>query len=198
MHHFSNMRCLIDSLLATLLLVFSCFAFCADPVKPGQDFSNALLKVSAPNSEGWLLAEANAQSLAFAKRGVTNDESYAALVSLFTVAGIRNPDQFLEYVKQGIESDRAPDRFTTLENSLTFTESRPYLCVKLHNVSEDRAAQVGSHTIPLRMETFSLYCRHPKRSNVGFSIGFSQRGGVPDDKLESRAQEFIDGIQAIE
>jgi len=47
----------------------------------------------------------------------------------------------------------------------------------------------------LLLETYSLYCRHPVRTNTGFAAIYSYRGRSRYPNLDKEAEDFIQGIQ---
>jgi len=162
-------------------------------------FSGGLLNVRAPNSEGWKLVNSSGAGMAFGREGTASNESYIAQVSLFALPKSKDRDEFVTLIKQGVERDTSPDRFKSLEANYEYTEERGYPCVKFTAVTEDTKAKTSSFAREsLKLQIYSLYCRHPKRQNAGFVIGFSHRGASLDPELEVQAEAFIEGVQVPE
>jgi hypothetical protein len=186
-------------LIAALALPLGTAAIAADTpsVKPYQDFSNALLEVHAPASDGWYEIAQKPDRIVFGRSGTAADESFIAAVFLFRIPEFPDSNSFVEYVREGTIKDSPPDRFATTESDLRYSSAREYPCVKYHAVSIDKKARSsGAATEQLRIENFQLYCQHPTKSGLGFSVSFSQRGGNADAKLEKEAAAFMDSVQA--
>jgi hypothetical protein len=183
----------------TLVIAFFCSLASiahAEIVVPRQLFSGGLLNVRAPNAEGWELVSSAEAGMAFAHRGVYSNESYVAQVTLFALPETRNPDEFVALIKRGVENDTPAERFKSLESSYEYTEQRGYPCVRFKGLTEDTKAKTSSFGQgSLKLQVYSLYCRHPRQQEVGFSIGFSHRGSFLDAELDAQAEEFIRGVQ---
>lgn len=182
-----------------LVIAFFCFLApiaSADIVVPRQLFSGGLLNVRAPNSEGWELVSSAEAGMAFAHRGAYANENYVAQVSLFALPETGSPDEFVTLIKRGIENDTPAERFKSLESSYEYTGQRGYPCVRFKGVTEDTKAKTSSFgQESLKLQVYSLYCRHPRQQGVGFSIGFLHRGTSLDAELGMQAEEFIRGVQ---
>lgn len=166
------------------------------PVTPGQLFPGGYINLRAPNSEGWRLVKSSPQGMAFGKEGIAAGENISAQLVMFGLQPTDTPEQFVDVIKKGIESDTNPDRFETLESSVKYTNERGYPCVRHHALVTDRAAQTSPTTKEqLLLETYSLYCRHPIRTNTGFAAIYSYRGRQRFPDLERGAQDFIEGAQ---
>lgn len=186
----------ISTALVVALFCFLSPVADADIVVPRQLFPGGLLNVRAPNAEGWEMVSSTDAGMAFAHRGAYVNESYVAQVSLFALPATRNPDEFVALIKRGVENDTPAERFNTLESSYEYTEQRGYPCVRFKGLTEDNKAKTSFfRTDSLKLQVYSLYCRHPRRQEVGFSIGFSHRGTYLDGELDAQAEEFIRGVQ---
>lgn len=185
----------------SIALAIACFCSLApiahaEIVVPRQLFSGGLLNVRAPNSEGWELLNFSEAGMAFAHRGVYSNESYVAQVSLFALPKTKDSDELVALIKRGVENDTPAERFKSLEASYEYTEERGYPCVRFKGVTEDTKARTSFFSQEsLKLQVYSLYCRHPRHQEVGFSIGFSHRGTFLDAELEIPAEEFIRGVQ---
>jgi hypothetical protein len=166
-------------------------------IKPGQVFSNPIVQIRAPTSEGWFGISQDAYRIAFGKSGAERDESYVATVILFRIPDFADTDEFTNFAKQEIEKDSPTSRFDVLESVVQYSAERSYPCVKHHGTALDKKSAVfGFHRKPLRLEVVSLYCQHPYRPNLGFMVSFSHRGGGEDPYFAGDAEKFINGVQA--
>ncbi|MFA5243651.1 MAG: hypothetical protein WC029_14675 [Sulfuricella sp.] len=182
-----------------LVITFFCFLASiasADIVVPRQLFPGGLLNVRAPNAEGWEIVSSSEAGMAFAHRGAYTNENYVAQVSLFALPETKNPDEFVALIKRGVENDTPAERFKSLESGYEYTGQRGYPCVRFKGVTVDTKAKTSSFgQESLKLQVYSLYCRHPRHQEVGFSIGFLHRGTLLDAGLGALAEEFIQGVQ---
>lgn len=182
--------------LSIVMLARASMAADHQAVQPSQLFSNPILQIHAPPSEGWFGAAQTATQIAFGKSGASSDESYIAAVILFRLPDSSNSDALTDVVKKGIERDTPADRFDILESTVNPSADRGYPCVKYHAVASDKKAATSSlFRKTLRLEITSLYCRHPRQPNMGFMASFSQRGGKAEEHFVENADKFINGIQ---
>ena len=182
--------------LLFLLGLMGC-AVPAQNLSPGQLFSSELVNVRAPKSDGWRLTGAAGGGLVFSRRGEASNESRVAQVLLFPLPETRDSEDFIATVKRGIDKDTSPDRFHALQPPfLEYTEARGYPCVKYKGALQDTQAKtslLGRES--LMFQAVWLYCRHPKRKELGFMAGVSHRGENIDSGLEAEADSFIEGVQ---
>jgi hypothetical protein len=165
-------------------------------VTPGQVFPTNLLTVRAPNSDGWRLVKSTARNIAFIRTGPSDDESYVAQVTLFSLLPSKDPDDFIAQIRNGFDFNLTSGQFQTLESQFEYSEARGYPCVKFAGLTEDKQAPKSwfkrEH---MKIQDQSLYCRYPKKPELGFEIGFSHRGAAVVQDLAAEAQSFIEGVQ---
>jgi hypothetical protein len=165
-------------------------------VSPYQEFPNPLLQIHAPGSDGWSGVTQTPDRIAFGKSGSTAGESFVAAVVLFRIPMFPNSDAFTEYVREGAIKDSPSDRFETIESNIQYSSEREYPCVRYHAITNDRKARTSAFfRKKLRLENFALYCQHPTKPGLGFSVSFSHRGGSADEKIDAEAAAFIDSVQ---
>jgi hypothetical protein len=163
---------------------------------PNQDFSNSILQIHAPASDGWHGFARSASLIAFGKSGSSAGESFIAQVNLFHLPTFPDSEAFTEFVREAVIKDSPTDRFETLEVNVQYSATRGYPCVTYNAVSDDKKARVSILSRKtLRFEVFALYCQHPIKPGLGFSAVFSHRGGSIDQNLDKEAADFIDSIQ---
>jgi hypothetical protein len=163
---------------------------------PGKMFAGTTIGVHSPQSEGWQLVQSSSAGMAFAKKGKLAYESYAAQVSFFSLAATSNQDEFVTLIKKQIQQDTSNQRFTSNELKYRYVADRGYPCVQLTYLVTDNNANVGSDGLmELKIETVSLYCRHPVKQDTGFAVIFSHRGKEVDPAFAVQAKTFIDGVQ---
>lgn len=123
------MKFLMKILITGLCGLMSHTAYSQSPgqaVPPGQLFAGELLNVHAPGTEGWLLAGAGGNGMAFAKRGSDRNETYAAQVILFKLPQTNSNDEFVKVIKDRVDMVNPPPRFVALEVSAEYTDHRGY------------------------------------------------------------------------
>lgn len=165
---------------------------------PGQVFSGELLSVRSPtDSSSWKLLNASENEISFGRSGSARNESYIALASIFALPATPNQEAFVALIKNSIEAEAPPDRFKALEANYQYTDQRGYPCVKFNGVNQDMQALTANRKLESqKLQIYALYCRHPKRPEIGIHIGFSHRGINIDRDLEAKALVFMDGVQA--
>jgi hypothetical protein len=190
-----------------LLVVAAVVMFCAPhkdvsaadhrpAVSPNQDFSNPILQIHAPASDGWQGFARSANLIAFGKSGSSAGESFIAQVNLFHLPIFPDSEAFTEFVREAVIKDSPTDRFETLEVNVQYSPARGYPCVTYHAASNDKKARVSFlSTKTLRFEVTALYCQHPFKPGLGFSAVFSHRGGSNDENLDKDAAGFINSVQ---
>jgi hypothetical protein len=165
-------------------------------ISPNQYFSNPILQVHAPASNGWYGITQSSDRIAFGKSGSTSDESFVAAVFLFRIPEFLNSAAFIEHVREGVIKDSPSDRFETIELNVQLSTEREYTCVRYHGISNDRKAHTSSlFKKTLRIENIALYCEHPSKPGLGFSVSFSHRGGNAEVKIDDDAASFINSVQ---
>jgi hypothetical protein len=188
-------------LIASIMALFPLFgdeSAAATPpaISPNQDFSNSILQIHAPASSGWYGITRSSDRIAFGKSGSNADESFVAAVFLFRIPTFQNSDAFTEHVREGVIKDSPSDRFETIELNVQYSPEREYPCVRYHGISNDRKAHTSAFFKKnLRIENIALYCEHPSKPGLGFSVSFSHRGGSADEKIDTAAAAFIDSVQ---
>ena len=165
-------------------------------VSPYQEFSNPILQIHAPGSDGWSGVIQTPNRIAFGKSGSTAGESFVAAVVLFHMPTFPTSDAFTEYVREGVIKDSPSDRFETTESKIQYSAEREYPCVRYHAITNDRKARTTAfYKKNLRIENFALYCQHPSKPGLGFTVSFSHRGGSADGKIDAEAAAFMDSVQ---
>jgi hypothetical protein len=198
----SNLRQSVGLLVVAAVVLF-CAAYkhasAADnrpAVSPNQDFSNPILQIHAPASDGWHGFARSANLIAFGKSGSSAGESFIAQVNLFHLPTFPDSEAFTEFVREAVVKGSPTDRFETLEVNVQYSQARGYPCVTYHAASDDKKARVSLFsTKTLRFEVSALYCQHPFKPGLGFSAVFSHRGGSIDENLDKEAAGFIDSVQ---
>jgi hypothetical protein len=165
-------------------------------ISPNQDFSNPILQIRAPRSNGWYGLEQSPTRIAFAKSGSNADESFVAEVFLLRIPTFPNSEAFTEYVREGIIKDSPSDRFEVIDLNVQYSPEREYPCVRYHGISNDRKARTSAlGRKELRIEVIALYCEHPSKPGLAFYVSFSHRGGSADEKIDDDAAAFIESVQ---
>lgn len=168
------------------------------PVKPGQFFSGSVIDVHAPDSKGWLLADARRNSVVFGKRGSQVGETYAAQAITFEMPATQSKEAFVDFIKTRISTMNPPPRFLEKKSSHQYTESRGYPCLNVHITYDDTAAVMPTGGRErLELQVIALYCRHPAQEKQGFFAAYSHRAKITDTQMEGPANSFIEGVTAV-
>jgi hypothetical protein len=168
-------------------------------LSPHQDFSNSLLQIHAPDSEGWFGSERTDHSIVFGKGGSSAHESIIASVILFHLAPISDKEAFTEHIREAVITGSPKEEFETLEVNVKYSAEREYPCVTYHGVSNQKKVHVSFlSSKTLRFEVFALYCQHPFKPGLGFVAAFSRRGGGADANMEQEAASFINSVQVTQ
>jgi hypothetical protein len=187
-----NVLRLVTLALIALLIEVSA----AEEISPGFMYRGPLLDVQSPHSEGWVLLDTSSQGMAFARAGDEKGSSFGAQVLPFDLPNPSGQEDFVDLIKQAVKQDTSGKRFTVVEESYDYTNERGYPCVRTAIVVEDKKAKVSMFKkMRMMLQTYSLYCRHPKKENFGFAAIYSYRGPQIIDALENEAASFIEGIQ---
>ena len=166
------------------------------PVPAGYLYEGGYINIKVPNSDGWHLVNSSPAGMEFAKSGVEEKESFGAQVLMFPLQETKNEDEFLSLIKSGFEADTDPSRFNINQLDFSYTEKRGYSCVKVVGELEDKKALTSpGHRESLILQTNSLYCRHPVRTDTGFAIIYSHRGQSSYPNMSDEAKQFIAGVQ---
>jgi hypothetical protein len=168
------------------------------PVQAGQNFSNAMFDMSSPNSEGWTQLTQNERMIAFARSGSSGQESDVAAVELFSLKDISSEKDFLAFVKQGVEKDSSDPQFEVHQAKWDPSKERPYICVKYVSDATDHGGKDQMPKKPLQLQIQNLYCRYPKRPDIGFVVSFSHRGAAKSPNFQKEAESFIGGVQVAQ
>ena len=165
-------------------------------VPAGSFYPGTYINITAPRSDGWHLVESSDRGMTFARSGTASGESFTAQVLIFPLEPTSSPEEFEALVVEQATRAANTQRFSTTDLSHSYSEARGFPCVKMHNVSIDREAQIGGgRTEVLILENEHLYCRHPVRTATGFVISYSHRGRVRHPQLQAEAMSFIEGVQ---
>ena len=135
-------------LVATVAVLAACASVPAqrqfESVPLGKVYYGSYINITAPPSEGWHLIESNPAGMSFARSGSQPNESFAAGVAMFDLPEQTNsPAEFETLIIKKASYDLETERFSTRKFEHHFTDTRGDPCVQVHNVSEDKQAQVG-------------------------------------------------------
>ena len=164
------------------------------PVEAGYLYEGGYLNIRTPNSEGWDLVSNSQSGMDFARIGINKHESFGAQVALFALPSTETQNEFVKLIKKAIKANTSSSRFKTLSSEYLYTEERGYQCVKVDSTVKDKKTKINGKKGKLLLQFISLYCRHPVRTNTGFSATYSFRGVNLYDNLSNEANDFIKGI----
>jgi hypothetical protein len=185
---------LLASLFAGLFLAAAHAQSPGQPVRPKQAFPSGILNVYSPDSEGWVIAGFGGNGISFAKRGSERNETYAAQVIVFGMAQTGNDDELLRLVRERIAMINPPPRFQETAADYKLNEGRGYPCVDVRANYIDNAAATPAGPVQLNLHVVALYCRHPRKPELGFFAAYSYRGKATDPGIEAAAKSFIEAI----
>lgn len=192
------MKTLLTILLSLSLI--SCVAIPSKrttiPVEAGHLYKGGYINVRAPNSDGWHLINSSPAGMEFARSGKSKNESFGAQLLIFSLPATKTKEEFISLIKKGIKTDTDKTRFKALKTEYTFTESRGYPCIYVESTTNDTQAKTSNNKKEsLLLQLTALYCRHPVRTDTGFSAIYSHRGLTLYEQLHTEAKEYINGVQ---
>ena len=169
------------------------------PVAAGHLYAGSYINVRAPNSEGWYLVNSSPAGMEFARSGIGENDTFGAQLLMFSLAETKNKEELVALIKKGMEVDTDSSRFEVISSEYSYSGTRGYPCVNVESTVNDTKAKVkGNKQTELLLQSVSLYCRHPVRTDTGFSATYSHRGTTLYKQLHDEAIVFIEGIQVPE
>ena len=187
-----------------LAFIVVCFVSCAPRISEITDPSQRLNNVSGasvlpPQEPGWnIVGRMTQYQLTLAKRGQPDGESYAAAVELSKSPNVDTEQEFLKWIVQRRAAAPQTDRHRIVKDESNLVRGREAVCVRTHEVSEDKAAHVGGMQIKeMVLEAISYFCQHPKNKLLVVRIDYSHRhfAGNDDPAMATKANAFFDQVQ---
>ncbi len=166
------------------------------PVTHSQVFGGDFIAIHPPASTGWAKIQESQSGIAFGKGNRDTSESFIANVGIFGLEPAQTPEQYENLIRTAAKNDTDPKRFEVQHESISYTDERPYPCVRYQSVSIDKARVAKDR--PLILELDGIYCRHPVQPESGFAVIFSHRGLERYPGLRSEAEQFIQNVQIPE
>jgi len=165
------------------------------PVNETQTFGGDYITIHPPASSGWKKYDESQSGIIFAKGDRAANESTIAAVIVSALPPTDSPAAMEDVVKAAIHKDNNldPGRLDKIEESVAYSDERPYPCVRYHLVAKDTS--IKPNGMPLILELYSLYCRHPVQPKSGFSVLFSHRGQDHYSGLKAEAESYFAGIR---
>jgi hypothetical protein len=164
-------------------------------VRPRQAFPSSVLNVHSPDSDGWVIAGFGGNGISFARRGSERNETYGAQVIVFGMAQTGSGEELLRLVRERIAEINPAPRFQETAADYRINEGRGYPCVDVRSSYIDNAAATPEGPVQLNLHVVALYCRHPKRQELGFFAAYSYRGKATDPGIDAAAKSFIEAIE---
>ncbi len=169
---------------------------------PVKDYSKPIsalgfpgVSILPPQDKDWFIIN-NGQGGNFAKK--TSDPNHTAVCHFLVVPleeEIKNPDQFLEWVKISQKKDSGPDRFKDQEYNYNLNKRFSPICVeyKIKAIDSQMKAKNGNSLIFKAYGYIFIPVRYPK---YAFSISYSERGVERDFTTEVKeiGDKFIDNL----
>ncbi|MCG3774192.1 MAG: hypothetical protein JW395_1009 [Nitrospira sp.] len=186
-----------------LAFIVVCFVSCAPTFSEITDPSKRLNNVSGvsvlpPQAPGWNIGPMTQSQLWLAKRGQPDGESYAATVISFNMPSLDTEQEFLKWFLELRASEPQDDRYTNVKDETNLVHGRGAVCVRIHEVRGDNAAQIGgTETKVMVLEGIIYLCQHPKNKRIGVRMDYSHRhfAGNDDPAMETKANAFLDQVQ---
>jgi hypothetical protein len=185
---------LLAPFVAGLLLAAAHAQAPGQPVRPKQAFPSSVLNVYSPDSEGWVIAGFGGNGISFARRGSETNETYAAQVIVFGMAQTASNEELVSLVRERIAIINPAPRFQETAADYKLNEGRGYPCVDVRANYIDNAAATPAGPVQLNLHVVALYCRHPKKPELGFFAAYSYRGKATDPDMDAAAKSFIEAI----
>lgn len=187
---------LLVPLVAGLFLAAAHAQSPGQPVRPRQAFPSSVLNVYSPDAEGWVIAGFGGNGISFGKRGSAANETYGAQVIVFGMAQTANDGDLLRHVRERIAIINPAPRFQETAADYKVNDGRGYPCVDVRANYIDNAAATPAGPVQLNLHVVALYCRHPKKPELGFFAAYSYRGKATDPNIDAAAKSFIEAIDA--
>lgn len=186
----------MKTLLATVLISWTLAAYAAQPriATPGEVFGGEYIRIHPPASGTWVIISEYASGIVFAKGDRSASESFVAAVSVFGLPPTQTSEELEAWFREAAERGTDPSRFQVQQEAISYSNERPYPCVRYRSVAKDKAPLSAS--APLLLEIDALYCRHPVHPSSGFSATYSHRGTQRHPGLRAEAEAFIRAVQA--
>jgi hypothetical protein len=189
-----------------LAAIVVCFASCAPTFSKITDPSKRLNNVSGvsvlpPQEPDWNIGPMTQSQLWLAKRGSPDGESYAATVMSFDLPELYTEQEFLKRFLELRASEPQTGRYTNISDEVNLVGGREAVCIHIHEVREDKAAQIGgTQTKAMVLEAIWHICQHPKNKRVGVRMEFSHRhfAGNDDPTMETKDNAFLDQVRFTE
>lgn len=155
-----------------------------------------------PTGENWTYSD-NGQSIIFGKQGDTKFHTYIAEVTATYSndnLNFRNPEDFLEFMKNTAKIGTDPRRFAIQEEEMVLDSKFGQYCVRYYLKAEDRYAAERNKTMFMVMELYQYHFIHPLNKNILISIGYSERGKLNENSFNFKevAEKFIKGLKLKE
>ena len=186
---------LLAPLFAGLFLAAAHAQSPGQPVRPKQAFPSSVLNVYSPDAEEWVIAGFGGNGISFARRGSERNETYAAQVIVFGMAQTGSNDELVSLVRERIAIINPAPRFQETTAHYKINEGRAYPCVDVRANYVDNAAATPAGPVQLDLHVVALFCRHPKKPELGFFAAYSYRGKAADPGIDAAAKGFIDAIE---
>ena len=186
-----------------LAFIVVCFVSCAPTFSKITDPSTRLNNISGvsvlpPQEPEWNIGPMTQFELTLAKRGQPDGESYAATVMVFSFSNLYTEQDFLKAILMKRASEPQDDRYTNVTDEVNLVHDRGAVCVRIHEVREDKAAHIGgTETKVMVLEAITYFCQHPKNERIGVRMEYSHRHfpGNDDPAMEAKANAFLDQVQ---
>jgi hypothetical protein len=186
-----------------LAAIVVCFVSCAPMYSKITDHSTRLNNVSGvsvlpPQEPDWNIGPMTQSQLWLAKRGQPDGESYAATVTSYHLPNLDTEQDFLKWILERRASEAQTDRYTNVKDEVNLVQGRGAVCVHIHDVRGDNAAQIGgTETKVMVLEAIWYLCQHPKNKRIGVRMEYSHRhfAGNDDPAMETKANAFLDQVQ---
>lgn len=184
--------------LMSFILISEGLAVNFVPVKnTSERVSGIGLSTLPPQGEDWYIAQGGSSGeVHYMKMVETPLHTFGCDMYIIpTDKDFKSPDDFLEFVKQGKESDTDPERFKNLSFKYNLDDRYGSYCVEYKLKATDIKVKTPNGK-GLVFEIFGYAFIHPKSSKYLVDIQYSERGINEEftQSLQKIGEEFIDSL----
>jgi hypothetical protein len=135
--------------------------------------------------------------LILGKRVQPYGESYIASVTSFNLPNLDTEQEFLDWILVRRAAAPQTDRYPNFKEEVNLAHGRGAVCVRIHEATDDKAAQIGTETKVMVAEGIIYLCQHPKNKRIGVRMDYSHRhiAGNDDPAMDTKANAFLDQVQ---
>ena len=156
-----------------------------DAANKAQNIDLNGFSINVLNNRAWLVASRTATTVQLVSQGRGDDETYGIQIWSLELQQFNNDEEFLAYVRAGLEKNIDKSRFVEMQNALSIVSTRYGQCVQFSSKHQDLAAKKRTIRMDvLILRLIGISCRDPKKPSTVAHVMYSQRY-YPEDEDQS-------------